>query len=223
MGKLLGPWNNRTRIVGVVGDVKQADLIPSGETAGAVYFMTSATQDRQTLVLRTHESPATVTALLRRVLHDLDPELAVYDIAPLDALVRRSLGARQVAAWLLDAFAVLSVVLCGLGVLGVVNFMLAARTKELGIRLALGASPHDLIVIVMAGAIRLGALGAGIGAIVYVFAQPWVRALAYGVNAAAVPLVSAVVVGLVAIGLVVSLPAAFRASRIDPITPLRAD
>ena len=223
VGKLLGPWRPGARIVGVVGDVKPADLIPNGETAGAIYRMISATQDRQTLVLRTHESATTVAALVRRVLHDLDPELAVYDVVPLDALVRRSLGARQVAAWLLDAFAVLSVLLCGLGVLGVVNYMLSARTKELGIRLALGASPHDLIVIVAAGAARLGAVGAGIGAIVYVVARPLLRALAYGVNTAAVPLIGAVVVALVAIALVVSLPAAFRASRIDPIASLRTD
>ncbi|HEX4681250.1 MAG TPA: ABC transporter permease [Gemmatimonadaceae bacterium] len=223
VGKLLGPWNPGSRIVGVAGDVVQSDLIPNHESAGAIYWMTSATQDRQTLVLRTHESPKTVAALVRRVLHDLDPELAVYDVVPLEDLVVRSLGARQVAAWLLDAFAMLSVFLCGLGVLGVINYTLAARAKELGIRLALGATPRDLIVIVTAGAVRLGAVGAGVGTIAYWLALPWLRALAYGVDAAAIPVVVAVFVSLVAISLIASLPGAFRASRIEPTVSLRSE
>lgn len=142
IGKLIGPWPPGMRVVGVAGDVKQSDLAAPSQVAGAICFATAGTQARQTILLRTRQSASSVVALLRGTLADLDPELAVHDVQPLAALVSRSVGARQVASWLLTGFAALSLVLCVVGVFGVLNYTFSQRAKELGVRLAHSPGPR---------------------------------------------------------------------------------
>lgn len=223
VGKLIGPWSPGMRIVGVVGVVKQSDLTASQDVAGALYWVTAGTQARQTIIVRTRESVAAVSALLERTIHDLDPELAIHDVRPLTALISRSLGAREVAAWLLSAFAALSLLLCCLGVFGVVNYTMSQRAKELGIRLALGALRRDVAAIVVGSAARLVLVGAVIGAAAYVAGERWIRALAYGIDANALSFVAGVAMLLVIVALAASLPVAWRATRIDPVTSLRGE
>jgi putative ABC transport system permease protein len=223
VGKLIGPWPPGMRVVGVVDNVKQSDLAAPSQVAGAIYFATAGTQARQTILLRTEQSPAGVAGLLRRTLADLDPELAVHDVQPLAKLVSRSVGARQVAAWLLSGFAALSLALCIVGVFGVLNYTMSQRAKELGIRLALGAQPGEVASMVLRNAAALAGTGLVVGMFAYLALQRWIGAFTYGVDARGPWLIAGAVLSLVTITLAASLPAAVRASRVDPLAALRAE
>jgi transcriptional regulator len=208
IGKLIGPWPPGMRVVGVAGEVKQSDLAAPSQVAGAVYFATAGTQARQTILLRTRQSASSVAALLRGTLADLDPELAVHDVQPLAALVSRSVGARQVASWLLTGFAALSLVLCLVGVFGVLNYTFSQRAKELGIRLALGAQPGEVATMVLRSAAALAIVGLAVGMCAFLTLQRWIGAITYGVDPRGWWLIAGAMLSLAVMSLGASLPAA---------------
>ena len=163
VGKIMGPWAPGYRIVGVVGAVKQSDLSTPYDD-GAIYFPVAATQNQQTIVVRTDLPIGTAAALIRHAVHDADPELAVFDVELLATLVSRSAGPREIASWLLVGFAVLSLALALLGIYAVLSYATSQRRKEIAIRIALGAQPRELLGSVMRGAWILTATGVFIGA-----------------------------------------------------------
>jgi putative ABC transport system permease protein len=203
-------------IVGVVRSVNQREL-------GAQYKANVYYPYRQLvfpwagIVVRSPMDPASVTSMVAAAVREIDTELPVYDARTLRERVAGSVGNRSLAAAVLGGFAVLALALALLGTYGVLSYSTAQRTHELGIRVAVGARPRDVVGTVVRGGAGLAALGLGIGFAVYAAVARVLESMLYGVGTRD-PLVMGVgLVVLLAAALLASWLPARRAARADPV------
>jgi predicted permease len=153
------PW---LTIVGVVGHIRHDRL--EEDTRPQIYFpFEQRTQDRMAMVVRTRSEPAAIAPGVAAAIRSVDPEQPIYDARPLEAVVDRSLGQRWVQTTLLAGFAAMAVLLASVGVYGVIAYGVGQRTREFGIRLALGARRSEIVALVMRRGAKLFAYGAAIG------------------------------------------------------------
>lgn len=210
-------------IVGVVGAIKHGDL--SEPDKATVYYAYSqmAWHSGLYLALRTSQEPAAIVPQVRAVVAELDRNLPVYDVRLMQERVEDSLSARRLAMLVLTGFAVLALLLAVLGVYGVLSYSTRRRTHEVGIRLALGAVPNDVVRMVLRGGILLAASGlvAGLGG--FLLLARLLSSMLYGVSPYD-PVTIGIGIGLVAMSATVAafLPAR-RAARVDPIEALREE
>ena len=210
------------RIVGVVGDVRQFSL--ASRPQPAVYApLAQWPLDEMSVVVRSSAPAATVLAEARDVIHQLDSSLPVYDARPLSDVVRESIAERRFYATLLAAFAALALVLAAVGIYGVIAYSVQQRRRELGIRIALGASSSQVIAMVMRQGMTLTLLGAAVGLVCASFLTRVLRGQLFGVSATdpltfiAVPLILVLVAALAC-----AIPAR-RAVAVDPASAIRAE
>jgi predicted permease len=212
-------------IVGVVGHVKHYSLDVEGREQ--IYFPhrqplygVFAPRD-MTLAVRTSIDPASVTSAIREQVFAIDKGLPLYNIATMDQLVSNSVAQPRLNLSLLVAFAVLALALAAVGVYGVMAYAVTQRTQEFGIRMALGASPADVLKQVFLEGGRLAALGLGLGLIAALALTRLMASMLYGVKPSD-PLSLVVAAALLA---VVALAACYiparRATRVDPLVALR--
>ncbi|MGH9883940.1 MAG: ABC transporter permease, partial [bacterium] len=167
------------RIVGVVGSVKKADLARNDD--GSLYLpLAPWTMNDLTLVIRSALPAASVAAEVRSAVHELDPTLAIGDVSAMTAGIDRSVAPRRFATRVVASFALLSLILAVVGVCGVMLYGVSQRSKEFGIRLALGASPTMLRQLVLVEGARLAALGLAIGLAAYWLVASLASALVFG-------------------------------------------
>jgi putative ABC transport system permease protein len=175
------------------------------------------------VVLRTAEEPASLLRAVRREIRALDPRQPIHGFVTMDDLVRRSVSADRLATLLLGLLAGLALALAATGIYGVLSFLVAHRTQEIGVRMALGATRAQVVRLVMAESLRLTIVGAGAGLLAVAgFLRPMGRLL-YGVGP-----IDPVALGgglslLAAVALLAGLQPARRASRLDPLAALRSD
>ncbi len=210
-------------IVGVVGDMH-------GEGAGHPVLPTLFPYHRQqawepslAIAIRTRGDPIAMTGALRRAIRNADPTVAVNDIATLDAVVDRSMASRRVALALVTGFAGLALLLATVGIYGVLAYLVAARRREFGVRLALGASRRNVVALVL----RHGLLWATIGLVLGLAAAraggALIAASLYGVTANdPVTWIGVATILLAVVGAACLIPA-LRATRVDPVEAMRAD
>jgi len=203
--------------------VKKSDLSATTDEAGAIYFPTAGTQSAQTIIARTPFPFSAASAALRDAVHDIDPALPLFEIEPLPELIARSVCPRQIASSLLVAFAALSLVLALLGIYGVLSYTASQRTKEMGIRLALGATPGEVLSTVLRSGATLTLAGLIVGTTSYVVLERGLSAVIYGVsgNDPIMITIGATVLACAA-GLAI-LPAAIRSARVNPVDALRVE
>jgi predicted permease len=219
----LGPSSPFT-IVGVVGDVKQMSLalnesdavyLPSGQG----WFADRA----MSLVVRAHGDAAPLAAAIREAIWSVDKDQPVVRVATMDELVAASAAERRFALILFEAFALAALVLAAAGIYGVLAGNVAERTREIGVRAALGASRGDILGLVVRQGMRLTGLGVAIGLAGAAAASHWIAAMLFGVS----PLDLVTYVGVIALLAIVSMLAcgvpAWRAARVDPASTLRAE
>jgi putative ABC transport system permease protein len=139
----------------------------------------------------------------------------------LDAQMQHSLWERRAYSWLFAAFAAVAILLAAAGIYGVISFGVSRRTREIGIRMALGAHPSQVMRTVLAGGMTLVGIGAAAGLIASQFSARLLQSLLFGVSAHDVGAYAAVVVGIAAVGFLANYIPARRASRVDPTTALR--
>jgi predicted permease len=224
LGKRLRvPWVEQWwTVVGIAGDVHQDDL--AGEIDLALYRPYAQDPIRNmTLAIRTGESPQALAANLRAVVGRVDKDTPVSRITTLRQMVSKSLARPRFATMLLAAFALLALLLGSVGVYGVMSYAVSQQTRELGVRIALGAQVADIRRQVL----RRGALLAGAGIITGIAGALAVtrllRGLLFGVGPSD-PLTFVVVSILLAgVALLASYPPARRAMRVDPMAILRAE
>jgi len=185
-----GPKPRWFTIVGVIGDVKQTSL--DSPATPHIYFSIYQLGPRTlSVVVRAKGTAAGVSdqALLasvgdqiRRETQAVDKDLPVFGIQPMSNLVSKSLGARKFSAEVTGAFSMLALALSAIGVYGVIAYWVAQRTRELGIRIALGAQPGDVFKLVLGRGMRLAIFGVGCGVVVALAVGPLLRSRLYGVS-----------------------------------------
>jgi len=221
--KIFGPPDVWVTIVGVVGDVKQRSLddAPSG---GQIYQpMEQAIGIFNTVAMRTPGDPDALGKQLRAAIWSVDPDQPVWRVRSEEALMARDFAPRRYALSLAGAFAVLAVILAAVGVYGVMSYMLTQRTRELGIRLALGARRSALVGMVLARGTRVVAAATVAGVIAAFAAARLMQSQLYGVSAADPVTFVAVPLLLAAIALFATWIPARRAADVDPMIALRSE
>jgi putative ABC transport system permease protein len=213
------PW---VEIIGVVGHVRHAGL--DVDPRPQVYWPYSQrAQDRMALAVRGNQDPKQFAAAVISAIHEVDPEQPVYDVRSMDEVVERSLAPQWLTATLVSLFAALALVLATVGVYGVLSYSVGLRRREIGIRIALGSSRHEVIWIVLRQGVALAGLGIIIGIGGALLLSRTLTTLLYGITTSdALSFISASLV-LLLVALAASYIPARRASCVDPVSVLRTD
>jgi putative ABC transport system permease protein len=212
------PWRE---IVGVAGDVRSRSF---RDPVRPAYFVPYAQGLISTLrlVVRARNT-AGIGEEIRKLVASRDREVAVYDVKTMDQFLATSVASPRFQAVLLALFAIVGLMLTAVGLYGVLAYGVAQRTREFGIRLALGAPPGDVRRLVMRGGLTLVAAGLVLGILAAAFATDLLASALYGVNRLDPATFAAVAALLLAVAMLASYLPARRATRVDPIRALRAE
>ena len=222
IGQQIRFWGASRTIVGVVGDVKFEGLREA--TPPAVYVpLDQAPTAGGSLLVRTTVDPASLEAPIRAVVHDLDPDLAVYGMEPMSAALGGLLAEQRFVTVLLGLFASLAVLLALVGVESVLAYAVARRRPELGIRMALGAEARRIRAMVIGDGLRLAGLGLAAGLAAAVVAARLLGSLLFEVKPVSPEIYAAVALAVLSAAVVASWLPALRATRVDPMTVLREE
>ena len=217
-------WRNdgEIEIVGVVGDVRLSSL----ETPARATVYLPHGQDGNnfmTLMLRTSGSPSALVPGLRATIAAIDPALPIGSAQPLGQVVSESLGSRRFVLVLVAVFGGMALALAGIGLFGVMAYLVAQRTSELGVRLMLGARPRDLLALVVRDGMRLVALGLALGLLAGVLASRALESQLFGVRPFDPLALAGVATALGLVSLLALATPAWRAASIDPARAMRVE
>ena len=209
-------------VVGVASDTRYRDL-KSGEPLLYFDWEQMAPWWNGDIAVRTSGSLASTLPSLRAAAREVNPDLMLFDARTMDDLLAGPLAQPRLNASLLTGFSVVALLLSALGLFGVISSTVRQRTRDIGVRIALGATPRDVRHLVLGDALRVAGLGAALGVIAALFAGRVLSSQLYGVSA--IDPVSLLVSGtvLLAIALAAAYLPAHRATRIDPVEALRTE
>jgi predicted permease len=215
-----GFHNDTAYVVGVVGDVRYGtlDSLPVPDVYLSFY---QSPRGRMMMFVRTAGDPRTAIAAARREVSAIAPGLPLYDVRPMRERVADAMGYARFSALLLAAFAVVALALAALGTYGVISFGVSQRTREIGIRVALGATRRSVLRLVVGQGVWLAAIGGGLGLAGALVATRVLRSLLYGV-APSDPLTLVSIVALLTGAVILAswIPAR-RAAGVHPVEALR--
>jgi putative ABC transport system permease protein len=210
-----GVWQT---IIGVVGDGKQDSL--RAEVKPEIYQShLQRAQDNMTLVVRTVTDPQTLISAVREQIRALDPNLPIYDIKTMQAVMDESVGRERFIALLLIVFAALA--LAAIGIYGVMSYSVAQRTQEIGIRMALGATRQSVVRLVLKQGIALAVTGVAIGIVVSFALARVIVTLLFEVKPTDLITFSIATLLLLGAAVLASYMPARRATKADPLVALR--
>jgi len=208
------------QIVGVVGNVRYDSLID--ESPPAVYFPhPDLTYSFMTFVIRTDNDPAAIAPAVQREIRSLDPNQPVSDVRTMDQVMSEWVARSRFNTLLLGLFAGLATLLSAVGIFGVMNYSVALRTRELGLRLAIGAQPRQVLLLVLRQGLLLTVVGVGLGLAAAFALTRLLSGLLFGVAAVDVSTFITISLLLVIVSLIACYLPARRAMRIDPLQALR--
>jgi putative ABC transport system permease protein len=212
----------RCEIVGVVGDIRQANL--SDEPASGIYLpYTQEPMPWQTLLVRTKNDPMSLVPLIRGEVAGLDSQQPIARIATLDQLMESSTAQPRFRAALLGGFAGVALLLAAIGVYGMMAYAVSRRTREIGIRIALGARRGNMLKLICGQSMTLTLLGVVLGLVGAFAVTRLMNSLLFGVTSTDPFIFTAVTVLLCGVALLASYIPARRAARVDPIVALRCE
>jgi len=225
IGHQLTPWIDKpATIVGVVGAIRQATL--EREPAPELYVPGAQQPWRlgdMTFVISTQLDPNAIVASVRQAIHELAPNQPLSQIESMEQVISESLQARRLTLTLLAIFALLATALSAAGVYGVMSYGVAQRTREIGIRMALGARGGDVTSMVLRDAGKIAAIGLIIGLGAALLLTRFIAGMLYGVGQRDVATFIGVASLIAVVALLASLIPALRASRVDPLSAMRID
>ena len=213
------PW---FEIIGVVGHIRNDALDVDARTQ-AYWNFEQMPQDRMALVVRADRNVTALTASVVQAVHAIDPEQPVYDVRTMDDWVTRSLSQRWMNMTLVGSFAVVALVLCSIGVYGVIAFGVARQRREFGIRLALGASTRGIAAAVVTRGLVLSVIGIAAGLAFALVVSRGMRSLLFGVEATDVASYGSATAAIMLVAVLASYLPARRAAAVDPAVALRAE
>ena len=219
LGPSDGPWHT---IAGVVGDVKQTSLAASDLHA----FYTTPEQWRfgdntMSLVIRATGNTANLTPAIRKAIWSVDKDQPIVQVAMMDDLLAASEAERRFALILFETFGLVALALAGAGIYGVVSYTVTERTREIGVRLALGAERHNVFSLILRQGLKLTLSGIGLGLLMAWAVTRLLTNLLYGVSATDPLIFGGVALVLIVVALLACYWPARRATRIDPLIALR--
>ena len=213
------PW---ITVVGVVGRVKQYTL--DADSRIAFYLpQTQYVTRAMNVVMRSSNDPVSLAGAVKQQIHELNPDLPLYKVSTMQERFDKSLARRRFIMLVLGTFAAISLGLAVIGIYGLIAYLVGQGTREVGIRLALGATPANIMTLIVRGGMSLALWGVAIGIGGALVVSRLMRSLLFGVGATDVATFVAVPILLACIALVASYIPARRASRIDPSTSLRCE
>jgi predicted permease len=216
------PDDKPFQVIGVVGDVRAIDL--SKQPPAMVYVpITYRSNETGSFVVRTTNDPAAMADPIRKAIWSIDGQVPVPEVRTMETIVDGSLAARNFQLHLLLAFAACALILAALGIYGVVAYSALQRTRELGIRIALGAQPAQIYRLILEDGITPVLLGAIAGIALAAVAARAISGLLYGVGSFNLGIAIFAAAILLLTGGLASLLPAMRATRIDPVQALRAE
>jgi putative ABC transport system permease protein len=207
-------------IVGVVGSVNQRE-VGGASKATVYYFVERHPRDRVTLVTASSLDTTAVVSISRAVVSQIAPGAAIANVRRVQEVVSDALAARELAMYVLTALGAVSLLLAVIGIYGVFSYTTTQRTQEIGVRLAIGATPTDVTAMVLRHAAIVIGSGLAIGVAGSLMLGAPLAALVYGVGPRDPLALSLALVVLVLAGLIASWFPAWRASRVNPIVALR--
>ena len=216
-------------IIGVVGNARDTAL--AAPPSATVYFPQVASgqrfnnQTRRTmaLVVRTAGEQGAITRAVQRTVRELDPSLPVFDVRPMTAVFDASMAQLSFTILVLGAAAAVTLVLGAIGLYGVMAYVIALRTRELGLRIALGATPGAVVAMLTRQGVALTGLGIAAGLVLFALVARFLRTLLYGVAPTDPLTLVAAPLLLVAVAALASWIPARRTSRLDPADVLRSE
>jgi predicted permease len=214
-----GPWLD---VVGVMRDGKYFSL--SEEPTPFVYIsLRPESGSYLTMVVRTASEPQSVIGALRGEFQRLDANLPVYSVKTMTEHMALPLFPARVAAMLLGSFGILALILAAIGIFGVMSYSVSQRTREIGIRMALGASGPGIVKLVVGQGLRLIVLGMGIGLVAAFAGTRLMSALLYGVSATDSVTFAVIALLLISVALLACYLPGRRATKVDPMVALRCE
>jgi putative ABC transport system permease protein len=217
-------WGAARTIVGVVADERIHGL--SKAPPPSVYVPLSQAPSANgagVLLVRTTADPAALASSIRAAVRDVDPALAVFGIEPLAETLSRSVSTRRFTMLLVGLFAALALGLAAIGIHGVLSYAVALRTREIGVRVALGAEPGRIMYLVLGEGMRLALIGVVLGLAGAFGMTRLLTTLLFGVSPTDAATFVAISLFLFVVALAASGIPAWRATRIDPVVALRAE
>jgi len=211
----------RGEIVGIVADTKQESL--SEKAVPATYVPYNTFPLGVTFLVRSHAPPAAVEAAIAAQVRAVDPTVAIYELGSMNGAMAASASQPLFYAVLLGAFALMALLLATLGIYGVIAFLVTERTRELGIRIALGATAATVVRLVVSRGLLLAAGGIVVGGLGAIAATRGIQSLLFGVTPLDAPTFAAVAVVLGAVAAAASWIPARRAARIDPVIAMKTE
>jgi predicted permease len=208
-------------IVGVVGTVKQEDLTDRGAHA-SLYLPIKAPWDLM-VVLRTRAAPEAAGLALRSVLRNIDPELPLSDVKTMTSRIDDSVAGRRTPLLLAGIFAGIAIMLAAVGIYGVLAYSVAQRRREIGVRMALGAQPEQILWQFLGLGVRLLAIGLPLGLIGATLVGRAMAGMLFGIGPANPAVLGGTAAVLAAVAVLSCLLPARRAAQIDPAVALRAE
>jgi predicted permease len=209
------------QVVGIVGDVKQRSL--TERPTPTAYYYTRAPSGRTTFVVRTSVPSAMLAQPVVAAIRAIDPEQPVVDIRTMVQVLDDKLTPQRFSALLLGVFAGVALLLAAVGIYSVLSYIVRGRSREIGIRRALGARTSDVLRLVIVEGMSPVLVGIAAGTIAALASARVIRTLVFGVSASDPATLAAVGATLALVALIASLVPAYRASRLDPVKTLRAN
>jgi predicted permease len=220
LGKRIGLGDEWWTIIGVVGDVKQSGLTQPSRPELFIPY-TSYPADGMTLVVRASSDPSEMTAAVRREVQAVDPNQPVYNVRTMEEVIDLSIANRRLNMTLLTIFAALATLLAVVGIYSVMSYLVTQHTREIGIRVALGASRANILKLVLGQGLALTLVGVCVGALAAFGLTRLMSSLLYGVEGSDPLTYVSVSMLLTLVALVACYVPARRATKVDPLVALR--
>jgi putative ABC transport system permease protein len=222
MGWTRAGGNVQGEVVGIVGDVRHGQLRMPAEPE--IYFpQPQLPRAAMAFTLRTATPPMAAARAATDAVHGIDPGLAVAQLRPLSDVLATSVATDRFVARLLAAFGAIALLLAAIGIFGVISYGVAQRRREIGVRMAVGASRRDVLQLIVSGALRLAGAGVALGAVAGLLLGRAMQSLLFGISAFDPVTFLAGGVILMAVALAASLLPAWHAARTPPATVLNAE
>ena len=213
------PWRE---VIGIVKDVRQNDFVASPKRQMYFTYRQLKSIAANAVVIRTSTEPMSLAVPVRNAIWSVDKDQTVADIDTMDHIVAQAVARQRFSMLLLGLFAALALLLASIGIYGVMSYSVAQRTREIGIRIALGARRADVLQMTVMQALKLVGAGMLIGLVAAFLLTRVLASLLFGISATDPITFIGISVVLLAVGILASYIPALRATKVDPIIALRA-